>query len=254
MYIHDLDPVAFNIGPIAIHWYGIMHLVAFLIAMRLVKARAAKHNIDVNDLFFYALLGIIFGGKIGHLIFYEGHKLLSMPLIQILDVRIGRSFHGGLIGATLGIYIYCWRNKLPLLRCLDLVAPTVPIGLGLGRIGNFINGELWGLPTYSTYGVIFPQIDMQLRHPVQLYEAILEGLVLFLVLEFFRNKPYRTGQLSGVFLIGYGICRIVAEFWRVPDQTVGYIAFNWLTMGQLLSIPMMIFGVYLFTIRKCSNT
>ena len=254
MYIHNMSPVAIQLGSLPIHWYGVMHLVAFLIAMKIISYRVNEQKINVNDLFFYALIGIILGGKIGYLIFYDGFNIFNMSIYEILDVRMGRSFHGGLFGAILGILVYCRKHNLSFLYCSDLIVPTVPIGLGLGRIGNFINGELWGLPTLSNYGVIFPRVDLQLRHPVQLYEALLEGFILFIALEFFRRKNFATGKLSGIFLIGYAFCRITVEFWRVPDQAIGYIAFNWLTMGQLLSIPMMIFGVYLFTLRRCSNT
>jgi phosphatidylglycerol:prolipoprotein diacylglycerol transferase len=253
-----LDPVIFHIGNWGLRWYSMAYLVGiilgFLYLLKLLeKPGAPMAKRHAEDMVFYATLGIIFGGRLAYVAFYD-HDLLKNP-IDILKVwNGGMSFHGGVIGVSLGIFYLAWRNKLNALRIHDYVACCIPPGLFLGRIANFINGELWGRTTYLPWGVVFPSADQVPRHPSQLYEAALEGIVLFAVLWYMfwkTNARYEPGKLVGTFALGYGLSRFLVEFVRVPDrQLETFASVTGLHMGQWLSLPMVIGGLYLIVTAK----
>ena len=243
----DIDPIIFSIGPLAIRWYGLMYVVGFLLGWWLARQRAIKpwsiiKPAQVDDLVFYTMLGVIIGGRVGYALFYGTEQLLSDPLDLVKITEGGMSFHGGLLGVMLAMWLYSRKLGVRPWGVLDFVAPLVPLGLGFGRIGNFINGELWGKPTDVPWGFM---VNGQVRHPSMLYEALLEGFVLFAILWLFtrRERPYMS--VSGLFFLLYGVFRFAVEFVRVPDAHIGYIAFGWVTMGQLLTLPMIIAGTIL---------
>ncbi|MGC1953060.1 MAG: prolipoprotein diacylglyceryl transferase [Gammaproteobacteria bacterium] len=248
----SIDPVAFQIGPIKIHWYGLMYLVGFGLGWWLGRLRAKDparrwRLAEFDDVVVYVALGAVIGGRLGYALFYDLASILREPL-SILEIwKGGMSFHGGLIGVVIAMWMYARRHGRPFFEVADFVAPLVPPGLGAGRIGNFINGELWGKPTDLPWGVVFPgpQAEGLARHPSQLYQAFLEGLVLFILLWTFSRKPRPTMAVSGLFLVGYGAARFLVEFVRVPDPHIGYLALGWFTMGQLLTLPMLVFGALL---------
>lgn len=245
-----IDPVAIQVGPVAIHWYGIMYLVGFAAAWWLGRRRACRPGSPVSaaqmdDLVFYGALGVILGGRIGYMLFYGREQLAGNPLALFRIWEGGMSFHGGIIGVMVAMAVYARRLGLGFFRLMDFVAPLVPIGLGAGRIGNFINGELWGGPTDLPWGVL---VDGVPRHPSQLYEAFGEGLVLFAVLWIFSSRPRPTMAVSGLFLLVYGVARFSVEFVRLPDAHIGYLALGWVTMGQVLTAPMVVGGVILLAL------
>lgn len=201
---------------------------------------------QISDLIFYAALGVILGGRIGYMVFYNTHELILHPWILIKIWEGGMSFHGGLLGVILAMWLFSHHFKKTFLNVSDFVSPLVPLGLAAGRIGNFINGELWGRVTDVPWAMIYPHVDDQPRHPSQIYEFGLEGIVLFFVVWFYAAKPRPEGRVSALFLITYSLCRLIAECFRQPDVQMGYIAFGWLTMGQLLSIPMLLLGIGLW--------
>jgi len=240
----EFDPVAVQLGPLAVRWYGITYLVGFAAAWYLGRRRAARADspvtpVQVDDLIFYAALGIILGGRLGYMLFYGFDQILENPLNLFRIWEGGMSFHGGFLGVLCAMGLYARRLGKGFFQLMDFVAPLVPIGLGAGRIGNFINGELWGAPTTVPWAFI---VDGEARHPSQLYEAGLEGLVLFLVLWVYSARPRPVMSVSALFLIGYGIFRFAVEFVRLPDAHLGYLAFGWLTMGQVLTLPMLVAG------------
>ena len=243
-----IDPVALRLGPIQIHWYGIMYLLGFSAAWWLGKHRATRPDIQltteqVSDIIFWGALGVVFGGRIGYILFYDLPGYLAHPITMLQIWRGGMSFHGGLLGVLVAMWIYQYRFLgRGFFYLTDFLAPLVPIGLGLGRIGNFINGELFGKPTDLSWGVIFPHGGPIPRHPSQLYEFFLEGVVLFLILWFYSRKPRPRMAVSGLFLGVYGGFRFIVEFLRQPDPQIGYLFGDWLTMGQVLSLPMILFG------------
>lgn len=247
----QFDPVAISVGPLKVHWYGLTYLAGFALGWWLGKVRARKSWTPVNeqqvgDLLFYIALGVILGGRFGYVVFYNFDQFIGDPLWLLRVWEGGMSFHGGLIGVMLAMWWYGRRLECGFFRIADFVAPLVPVGLGFGRIGNFINGELWGRPTDVPWGMVFPQApDALARHPSQLYQFALEGVALFAVLWLFSSKPRPAMAVSGLFLILYGVFRIINEFFRQPDPQLGYLAFDWLTMGQLLSLPMVIAGALL---------
>jgi len=250
-----IDPVAFSIGPLKVHWYGLMYLLSFIMAWGLAHWRAKHYKLDwsadqIGDLIFYGALGVILGGRIGYMLFYNFSYLLSNPLSLFKLWEGGMSFHGGLLGVALAMVFFAYKDKRPFLEVTDFVAPIVPLGLAAGRIGNFINGELWGHVSDAPWAVVFPNTDGQPRHPSQLYEFGLEGIVLFILVWWYASKPRPAGCVSAIFLIGYALCRIIVEFFREPDVQLGYIAFNWLTMGQILSIPMLLVGIWLWWAKR----
>jgi phosphatidylglycerol---prolipoprotein diacylglyceryl transferase len=240
----DIDPIAFAIGPVRVHWYGLMYVLGIAAGWWLARRRAAQPGstwkpIDVDDLIFFASVGVIAGGRLGWILFY-GFDSLRADWLAIFKVwNGGMSFHGGLIGVMLMIIWFARSRGRRIADVLDFTAPLPAIGLFAGRIGNFINGELWGKPTDVPWGFLF---QGEVRHPSQLYEAGLEGVALFLIVWWFTRRPRPTLAPSGLFLLGYGVFRFLIEFVRVPDEHLGYLALDWVTMGQLLSLPMIAAG------------
>lgn len=255
--IPPINPVAFEIGPLSVRWYGLMYLFGFLFAGLLLKSRASRlapvHPDKLSDLLFYSMLGVILGGRWGYILFYQPMLWIKDPLFALRLWEPGMSFHGGLLGVLIALALFARRYHHRFLEVTDFVAPVVPVGLFLGRLGNFINGELWGRPTHLNWGVVFPQVDHLARHPSQLYEAFLEGLLLFTVLWYVSRKPQREGLCSGLFLMLYSIARFVVEFYREPDNAIGFIAGGWLTMGQVLCLPMGGIGLFLYWRKTCNN-
>lgn len=246
----NIDPVIFSIGPLAIRWYGLMYLIGFIAAMYLANKAADRSKglwtrEQVSDLLFYGFLGVILGGRVGYVLFYQFDLFVADPLYLFKIWQGGMSFHGGLLGVITAIFIFARKEGKHFLAVGDFVAPLVPIGLGMGRLGNFINSELWGRPTDVPWAVVFPTDPDQLpRHPSQLYEFALEGVVLFCVLYFLNKKKQPMGLLSGLFLIGYGIFRMFVELFREPDDHLGFF-FEYISMGQILSLPMVIVGLFI---------
>jgi len=239
------DPIAFEIGPLHVRWYGIMYLIGFGAAWALARRRAARPGStwkpnDVDDVVFFAMLGVILGGRIGYVLFYGMQYWLKDPLYLLKIWEGGMSFHGGLLGVLTALTIFAYRRGRRVADVFDFIAPLPGLGLFAGRIGNFINGELWGKATTVPWGFM---VDGQVRHASQLYEAVLEGLVLFTILWWFTSKPRPRLAPSGLFLLLYGMSRFLIEFVRVPDVQIGYLAGGWFTMGQLLSLPMIAVGL-----------
>lgn len=253
MFIYpDINPVAFNLGPLAVHWYGLTYLFAFVGCYWLAVIRGRTRgwsSQQLMDVLFYVALGIILGGRIGYVLFYEPTTIIKNPLSLLAFWQPGRSFHGGMLGVFFALLFYVKFNIKKFVELTDFIAPVVPIGLGFGRLGNFINGELFGRITTMPWGMVFPHAGPEPRHASQLYELLLEGVVLCLFLLWYARKPRALGAVSGMFLLAYGTIRCLVELLRAPDEGHGFIAFGWLTMGQLLSIPMIIFGLYLL-LRK----
>jgi phosphatidylglycerol---prolipoprotein diacylglyceryl transferase len=239
------NPIAFHLGPIKVHWYGIMYLLGFAGAWWLARRRAAApgsswKTTDVDDLIFFGMLGVILGGRIGYVLFYGLKFWAEDPWYPIKIWDGGMSFHGGLLGVAVALTLFAWRRGRNVADVYDFTAPLPALGLFFGRIGNFINSELWGKVTTVPWGF---EVNGEVRHPSQLYEAGLEGLVLFTVLWWFTARPRPRLAPSGLFLVIYGVARTLVEFVRVPDEHIGYLAGGWLTEGQLLSAPMIVAGV-----------
>ncbi len=241
----EIDPIALAIGPLRIHWYGLTYVAGFIAAWWLARWRARATGstwkpIDVDDLIFFVALGVIAGGRVGWVLFYGFDAFLGDPWSLFRIWEGGMSFHGGLIGVMSAIAFFAYRRGRQVADVFDFTVPLPALGLFSGRIGNFINGELWGKPTDLPWGML---VDGEVRHPSQLYEAMLEGLVLFVIVWWFTSQPRARLAPSGLFLSAYAIFRIVIEFVRVPDEHLDYLAFGWLTMGQLLSLPMLVTGL-----------
>ena len=249
--IVNFDPVAVSIFGWDIHWYGLSYVMAFLSAFWLARLQTKRHyqnwNYEqIDDLLFYGGLGVVLGGRVGYVLFYSFPNFIEDPLILFKVWQGGMSFHGGLLGVLVAMALFNRKYKKGFFNIMDFVAPLIPLGLGFGRLGNFVNGELWGKPTDLPWGMIFPAADNLPRHPNPLYEAFLEGFVLFILLWWFSAKPRATMSISAMFAVGYGIFRLIIEFVRVPDAHLGYLAWGWLTMGQLLSLPLIMIGLILF--------
>lgn len=244
----QIDPVAIALGPLKIHWYGLMYLIgiggAWWLASRRMHRFAPEWSKEkLSDLVFWEAMGVILGGRLGYVLFYDFSAYLADPAKILRVWEGGMSFHGGLIGVLIATWLFARRNGKPFFALMDFIAPLVPIGLAAGRIGNFINAELWGKATDLPWSMIFPTDPAQLpRHPSQLYQFALEGVALFIILWWYTRKPRPVMSVSGLFAVCYGIFRFIVEFVRVPDAQLGYLAFGWLTMGQLLCIPMILIG------------
>jgi phosphatidylglycerol:prolipoprotein diacylglycerol transferase len=274
--LHQIDPVAISVGPLKIHWYGLMYLLGFGVAWWLGRRRVRAGRlpgVDDNgfgDLMFYAMLGVVLGGRIGYVLFYDFGAFLRDPLMLFKVWEGGMSFHGGLLGVLAAVAWWSRRHRLHFFDTADFIAPLVPAGLGFGRLGNYIGGELWGKPTQGTafegWGVVFPRslpepfasmdatmlraqfdtglLDAFARHPSQLYQTTLEGLVMFCVLVWYSRRPRPRYAVAGLFALLYGSFRFLVEFVREPDAQLGYLAFGWLTMGQVLSLPLILLGLF----------
>ena len=246
-----IDPVAFSLGPVKVHWYGLAYLAGLGIAwwMAVVRSRrpwSPLRREQVDDLIFYAALGVVLGGRIGYTLFYGMGKVLEDPTWLLRVWEGGMSFHGGFLGVLLAMYLFGRRNRIAFGQLMDFVAPLVPVGLGLGRLGNFIGQELWGRPTDVPWAMVFPADPLQLaRHPSQLYQFFLEGVVLLIIMLWYSRRARPTWAISGVFALSYGCLRFFVEFFREPDAHIDYLVMGWMTRGQLLSLPMVALGIYL---------
>jgi phosphatidylglycerol:prolipoprotein diacylglycerol transferase len=244
----QFDPIAFRIGPLAVRWYGLMYLAGFILFVVLGRRRARAEMLtgwrssDVDDMLFFGVFGVILGGRLGYVLFYKASYYFAHPL-EIFEVwHGGMSFHGGFLGVLIALWFFARRRRKSLLDVTDFVAPLCPLGLAAGRLGNFINGELVGRPSNLPWAMVFPQVDNVPRHPSQLYEFGLEGVLLFVVLWIYSSRKRPRGAVSGLFLVGYGCARFIAEFAREPDNFLGFLA-GGLTMGQWLSMPMIVIGI-----------
>jgi phosphatidylglycerol:prolipoprotein diacylglycerol transferase len=258
----NFDPVALTLGPLSIHWYGLMYLLAFAAAWWLAQYRskavhspiAAKH---VDDLIFYGALGVVLGGRFGYVLFYHFDKFLVEPLWLIKVWEGGMSFHGGLLGVFIALILYARRLKIPVGELCDFVVPIVPIGLGFGRLGNFIGQELWGRAADVPWAMIFTTDPARIpRHPSQLYQMMLEGVLLFVIIFMFSSKRRPRWSVGGLFLLCYGVFRFFIEFFRQPDSHIGFDFLGWMTRGQLLSMPMIIGGllIMIWAYTRCEKT
>lgn len=257
----QFDPVALALGPVAIHWYGLMYLAAFLAVIVLGRLRLKQPVTqglgmgpkDLDDLLLYGVLGVVLGGRLGYVLFYQPGYYLAHPAEIVAVWQGGMSFHGGMLGVIGSLALFSWRRRIPFLALGDFLAPLVPLGLAFGRLGNFINGELWGRaadPAVIPWAMIFPQAGDQIaRHPSQIYQMLLEGLLLFVVLWWFSSRRRPMGSVSGAFLLGYGLLRFIAEFGREPDSFLGLLSLG-LSMGQWLSLPMMAAGAALMMMKR----
>jgi phosphatidylglycerol:prolipoprotein diacylglycerol transferase len=257
MLVHpQFDPIALKLGPVGIHWYGLMYVAAFMLFLWLATLRTRQPHWaeagwtkrDVEDLLFFGVIGVIIGGRLGYVLFYKPGYYAGHPLEALMVWKGGMSFHGGLLGVIAALALFARRRGRDFLAVADLVAPCVPTGLAAGRLGNFINGELWGRAADPSlpWAMVFPQSGTSIaRHPSQLYQIALEGLLLFVLLWWYAKKPRGLGQVAGAFGIGYGVLRFIAEFFREPDAFLGTLALG-MTMGQWLCVPMVAAGVWLW--------
>ncbi|MFA5626045.1 MAG: prolipoprotein diacylglyceryl transferase [Thiohalomonadaceae bacterium] len=251
----NIDPVAISLGPLKVHWYGLMYLIGFAGGWWLGRVRARRPgtvmtHAQVDDFVFYVALGVVLGGRIGYILFYNFSSFISEPWILFKVWQGGMSFHGGLLGVLTAVWLYARKLQVRYFAVVDFVAPLVTIGLGTGRLGNFINGELWGKVTELPWGMVFPGAGPLPRHPTQLYEFLLEGVLLLTILWIYSNRPRPVMAVSGMFALCYATFRFVVEFVREPDAHIGYLAFDWLTMGQILSLPLFLVGVVLMYLAK----
>jgi phosphatidylglycerol---prolipoprotein diacylglyceryl transferase len=243
----NIDPIAIQLGPVAIRWYGLMYIIGFAIAWFLARHRARQPGSgwtaqQIDDLIFYSAIGVIVGGRLGSILFYNFDSWLRDPVMLLRVWEGGMSFHGGLLGVVTALWLYGRKLGRGFFEMTDFVAPLAPLGLAFGRLGNFINGELWGKPTDVPWAFVVNGVS---RHASQLYQAALEGVALFLILWFFSARKPPRMAVSGMFALGYGVFRFAVEFVRMPDAHIGYLAFGWLTMGQLLSVPLIVLGAAL---------
>lgn len=264
LHFPHIDPVAFNLGPLSVHWYALAYIISIYIGWKIAAhlvalppQTASREQID--DFVFWAMIGVVLGGRLGYVLFYQPGYYLNHPAAVLQVWNGGMSFHGGAIGVILTLAFFSWRNGLNFLAFSDRIVPVVPIGLGLGRCANFINGELWGrsVTHHIPWAMIFPNAGPMPRHPSELYEALMEGVVLLAVMLWAVTRPRlraRYGFLSGLFLLGYAVARSFCEMFREPDAFIGYLPFG-VTMGQVLSIPMAIAGIglMLYALRHPSQ-
>ena len=245
----DIDPVAIALGPVQIHWYGLTYLAGLAFAWWFALRRASRPGAvldrsQVDDLIFYAALGIVLGGRLGYALFYGWEQLREDPGWLLRVCQGGMSFHGGLMGVVVAMLLFARRHRLPVGKLLDFIAPLAPVGLGLGRLGNFIGQELWGRASDVPWAMVFPRDPLQLaRHPSQLYQFALEGVLLFIIVLWFSSRPRPDWSVAGVFALGYGCLRFFVEFFREPDAHLGFQAFGWMTRGQILCLPMILLGL-----------
>jgi phosphatidylglycerol:prolipoprotein diacylglycerol transferase len=249
MHFPTIDPVFLSIGPLQFRWYGLMYVLAFIATYFLIRSEVSRKKLsltqdDIADLVFYGAMGVVLGGRLGYILFYNLGFYLTNPLKLFAVWEGGMSFHGGAIGVILGFVLYARRKKLPFLTLIDMAALCTPVGLGLGRIGNFINAELYGRPTSMPWGIIFPGGDGLPRHPSQLYEAFLEGLALFFIVRVMSRRSSVSGVTAWTFCAGYGLFRFFVEFFRQPDAQMGFFL-GLFSMGQLLSLPMFLLGSFM---------
>jgi len=274
-FLVQIDPVALSLGPFQVHWYGVMYLLAFLAFWLIAGVLAERRpwlgwrRAEVSDFMFYGMLGVIVGGRLGYVLFYGLGNLADDPLFALRVWDGGMSFHGGLLGVIAAMAWYARKSGKGFWNVADFVAPVAPLGLAFGRLGNFIGGELWGRLSDAPWAMIFPSslpagaapggveaawraglLDAYARHPSQLYHAALEGVALFLLLMIFSARPRPPGAVAGLFLLGYGAFRFLVEFFREPDAHLGYLAGQWLTMGMLLSLPMVLLGAGLLVLAR----
>ena len=257
----DFDPIALSLGPLKIRWYGLMYVIGFIAAWWLARRRASRPEsnwtaVEVDDLVFYAVFGVILGGRIGWLLFYGEHALAEDPSTWYKIWKGGMSFHGGLCGVVVALAVLAWQRRRQLGDVFDFTVPLPLLGIAAGRFGNFINSELWGKPTDVPWGFAVRGGDgiVRVLHPSQLYEGALEGLVLFALLWWFTSRPRPRWAPTGLFLLGYGTFRILIEFVRVPDADIGYLSGGWLTMGMVLSLPMVLGGLGLLAYAYGTRT
>lgn len=255
MFTHPgFNPIALQIGSFGIHWYGLMYLIGFfgglwlgqyqVNRLRKLDPNSPWQARDPDDMLFYIALGVVLGGRLGYVVFYQPSYFLQHPLEIFALWQGGMSFHGGFIGVMVAMALFARKRGVIWLQLMDFVAPLVPIGLGAGRLGNFINGELWGRPTHADWGMVFPAVDQVARHPSQLYEFALEGIALFVILWCFAGKKRPIGAVSAMFLLCYGSFRFLVEFTREPDSFLGLLSLG-LSMGQWLCVPMIMAGLWL---------
>jgi len=277
-FLDQIDPVAVSLGPLKVHWYGLMYLAGFGLAWWLGRRRIHAGYLPgvtdaaFGDLMFYGMVGVVLGGRTGYVLFYNLQEYIAHPMNILRVWEGGMSFHGGLLGVMLATLLWARKHRLAFFDVADFIAPLVPPGLGFGRLGNYINGELWGKPTHADWGVVFPAslpepfhsmdaatlksqfasgaLNAYARHPSQLYEAVLEGLVMFVVLWLFSRTPRPRYAVSGLFLVMYGVFRFIVEFVRIPDEQLNYLAFGWFTMGQALSLPLILAGLGLLWLSR----
>ncbi|MFA6409007.1 MAG: prolipoprotein diacylglyceryl transferase [Gammaproteobacteria bacterium] len=253
LHYPNINPILLQIGAFKIYWYGFMYLAglagAWFLARYRILQNASRYDFLsadlLGDFLLCCMFGVVIGGRVGHILFYDFAAFLNNPLVLFKTWQGGMSFHGGLIGVMLVCFIFARKKKLDFALFCDFLAPLAPIGLGLGRLGNFINGELWGRVTTMPWGMVFPHVDFLPRHPSQLYEVFLEGICLFVILWIYSAKPRPRWAVSGMFLLFYGIFRFLVEFVREPEVASGFFGLDWMTMGQLLSVPMILVGAWL---------
>ncbi len=261
VYPH-INPIALSLGPLKVHWYGLMYLCGFgcgwgLGTWRAKQKNSGWHPDEVGDVIFFAAMGVILGGRLGYVLFYEPSRALADPLWIVRVWEGGMSFHGGMLGVLIAMFLFARQTGRTFFQITDFIAPLVPPGLFFGRIGNFIGGELWGRPVSDPslpWAMIYPHVDNLPRHPSEIYEALTEGLLLFVVLWLYSSKPRPRMAVSGFFLVGYGVARFCMEFFREPDADQGFLFWGWVTKGQLLSAPMVIAGMILMFLAYRRNT